>query len=183
MKTDKITETIEIPEGVQVSHENNLFVIKGPKGELKRRFFNPRINIEIKNNEIILSCGQKPTKREKKLIYTFKAHLLNMMKGIISGHIYKLRIFYTHFPMNVSVREKVFEVKNFIGENTPRKLVMPEGINVEVKGNEVIVEGIDKEKTAQAAADIETLTKRPGFDKRIFQDGIYIYHKDGKDLI
>ncbi len=183
MKIDKITETIEIPDGVQISHENNFFVIKGPKGELKREFFNPRINIDIKGNEMVLSCEQKPTKREKKLIYSYKSHLINMIKGINSGHIYRLRIFYTHFPMNVSVKNNIFEVKNFIGENTPRKLTVRENIKVEVKGNEVIVEGIDKEKTAQTAADIETLTKRPGFDKRIFQDGIYIYHKDGKDLI
>jgi large subunit ribosomal protein L6 len=44
------------------------------------------------------------------------------------------------------------------------------------------VEGIDKELTSQTAALIEKLTRRPGFDKRIFQDGIFMIEKDGKPL-
>ena len=32
----------------------------------------------------------------------------------------------------------------------------------------------------QTAADIEQLTRRPGFDTRIFQDGIYIVKKGDK---
>ena len=49
-------------------------------------------------------------------------------------------------------------------------------------GENITVESADKELAGQTAADIETLTKRPGFDKRIFQDGIWMVSKGGKEL-
>ena len=55
---------------------------------------------------------------------------------------------------------------------------------VEVEPRRIIieVEGTDKELTSQQAASIEQLTRRPGYDKRVFQDGIYIIEKDGKRI-
>ena len=54
-------------------------------------------------------------------------------------------------------------------------------------GAEVKLDGIinitspDKEIAGQISADIEQLTRRPGFDTRVFQDGIYIINKDGEE--
>jgi len=56
-------------------------------------------------------------------------------------------------------------------------------VKVSVDGHFVIVEGVNKEKTGQTAALIEKLTRRAAFDKRVFQDGIYIIEKDGKPVI
>ena len=55
-------------------------------------------------------------------------------------------------------------------------------MKLKVNKEEIVVSGIDKEKVSQAAASIETLTRRQGFDRRRFQDGIYIISKDGKKL-
>ena len=46
-----------------------------------------------------------------------------------------------------------------------------------MEGNLIYVESCDKELAGQVAADIEQTTRRPGFDRRIFQDGIYIIEK------
>ena len=73
-----------------------------------------------------------------------------------------------------------FVVKNFIGEKVPRTVSINEGVSVKIEGTEIVVEGFDKEKTGQMAASIEQMTRRPGFDERIFQDGIYLIEKDGK---
>ena len=68
--------------------------------------------------------------------------------------------------------------KNFFGEKVPRKIKFDKkNVSIKVDGTEVLVEGMDKEKVGQTAASIEQLTRRPGFDKRIFQDGIYITEK------
>ena len=53
---------------------------------------------------------------------------------------------------------------------------------MKINAPEIVVEGINKELTSQTAASIEQMTRRPGFDKRIFQDGIYITEKDGKKI-
>jgi large subunit ribosomal protein L6 len=48
---------------------------------------------------------------------------------------------------------------------------------VEIRGQEVIVEGIDKEECGQTAANLEQATKIKDKDPRVFQDGIYIVEK------
>lgn len=182
MKIKKMEENIEIPSGVEVSIDKSVFKIKGPKGELSREFKHPRIKMEKKENGITFA-SENATKREKKMIGTFKAHIRNMVKGVTEGNVYRLKICSGHFPMNVSVSGTDFIVKNFLGEKIPRMLKICEGVKVKVEGQEVVVETADKEKAGQTAAEIETLTRIKGRDRRIFQDGIYIINKDGKDML
>ena len=62
-------------------------------------------------------------------------------------------------------------------EKTPRKAKILGDTKVEVKGQEVIVSGSNKEDTGQTAANIETACRLNKYDRRIFQDGIYIQEK------
>ncbi len=178
MKED-IEEIIEIPEKVEVKLDDGIFEISGEKGSVKKKMSNPKINIKVKEKKIIFSV-KKATKREKKIMQSFKAHVINMIRGVKEGYAYKLKICSSHFPMNVSVENKDFVIKNFIGEKTPRRIKLKGGVNVKVDGTEIVVGSPDKELAGQTAADIENLTKRPGFDTRIFQDGIFIIDKAGK---
>ncbi|MCK4589274.1 MAG: 50S ribosomal protein L6 [Nanoarchaeota archaeon] len=173
-------EGLAWPEGVEVKYEKGILIVKGPKGEVKRRLLDPRIKIEVKDKVLLESL--KATKREKRMLYTFHSHIRNMFKGVTEGHVYELKICSGHFPMNVSVAGNEFLIKNFLGENSPRKITIKESVKVAVEGDKVKVEGIDKELTAQTAASIELLTVVRGRDRRIFQDGIYITNKDGKEL-
>ncbi|MBW2993006.1 50S ribosomal protein L6 [Candidatus Woesearchaeota archaeon] len=178
---ESIKETIEIPEGIEVKIAEGVIHAKGNKGELSRKLIHPMIMIEIKENKIILSA-ENATKREKTMIGTFKAHIKNILNGVNEGHVYKLKICSGHFPMNVSVSGNEFVIKNFMGETIPRRYIIKEGVTVKVEGSDVVVEGVDKELAGQTASSIEKLTKRPNFDNRIFQDGIHIYIKDGKEI-
>lgn len=180
MKTD-VKEEIEAPEGVEVKYEGGIFSVKGPKGETKRKIVDPRVKMDVKGNKVTLEA-LKATKREKRTVYTFMSHIKNMMKGAVESHVYEMKICSGHFPMNVSVAGNEFIIKNFLGENNPRKLIIKEGVKVAVEGDKVIIEGVDKELVGQTAADIEQLTKVKGRDRRIFQDGIYITNKSGKEL-
>ncbi len=176
---EKIEEKLEIPDGIEVKLDKGVFEITGEKGIVKKKMLNPKIKAELKDKTILFNV-KKATQREKKQVNTYKAHLNNLFKGVKEGYVYKLRICASHFPMNVSVEDNKFIVKNFIGEKTPRTLKLKQGVNVKVDGTEIIVEGADRELVGQSAADIENLTRRPGYDKRVFQDGIYIIEKAGK---
>ncbi len=178
MKKDLI-ETLEIPEGVTVTQENDFLVVSGQKGDIKRKFDNPKIKVEISGNKITI-ISKFPSKREKAVVLAYKSHLKNAFKGCTEGFVYKLKICSGHFPMNVSVANNVLIIKNFLGEKVPRQVQIKDNVKVKVEGNMIMVEGTDKEKVGQVAADIEQTTRRPGFDKRIFQDGIYITEKAGK---
>ena len=179
MKTD-LKEEIEIPGGVQVS-ANKTVHVKGPKGELERSLFHPKIRISVKDNKITLS-SKKATKREAKIMYSFKAHIGNMLKGVQEPWIYKLKICSGHFPMNVSMTNNKLILKNFLGEKHPRETKIKQGVNVKIEGNEIIIDSLDKELAGNTASEIELLTAVTNRDLRIFQDGIYIIHKAGKDL-
>ncbi len=181
-KIRSLNQEISILEGVEVKLDNGVLTFKGEKGENSRKLFHPAIDMAIVDGEITLKPNKKSTKREYKMINTFVAHIKNMMRGVSENHVYKLKICSGHFPMNVSISGKKFVVKNFIGEKVPRELKITETVSVKLEGTEIVVQGVDKEKTGQMAASIEELTKRPGFDTRIFQDGIYLVEKDGKEI-
>ena len=121
-------------------------------------------------------------RRKKALVGTIAAHIRNMIKGSNEGCKYMLKICSGHFPMNVSMSGNEFIISNFLGEKTPRKLKIKDGATVKLNGTEVVVESSNKEIAGQVSADIETLAKVRGRDKRIFQDGIYIVYKDGKEM-
>ncbi|MAG38741.1 50S ribosomal protein L6 [Candidatus Woesearchaeota archaeon] len=174
-------EELFIPENCNVSLENELVVVSGSKGEVKKRLFNPLVKMFVDKEKIILE-SKKDNKQAKKLIKTFRAHIKNLFKGANEGHVYKLKICSGHFPMTVVVKENIFEIKNFLGEKVPRTVGILKDTSVKIEGIEIIVESINKEQAGQMAALLEQLTKRPGFDKRIFQDGIYLIEKDGKQI-
>ncbi len=179
MKIEKLEERVTLPDGVTANYADRTLTVKGEKGELAKLLYHPAITIALADGAITFTCS-KATMREKKQLYTFKAHTRNMVKGVTEGYTYKLKICSGHFPMSVGVKDRTFEVKNFIGEKVPRVLTIKDGADVAVEGEAITVTGSDKEIVGQVAADIERLTKRPGFDSRIFQDGIFITEKDGK---
>lgn len=176
-----IKELIKVSEGVTVNHANNLLTVQGKNGTLERKAIIPKIKIYQEENKVFIET-KDGSKREKTLVKTYKAHLKNMIKGVTEGHTYKLKICSGHFPMTATLKGQSFEIKNFIGEKVPRLVSIPEGVKAKLDAEIIILEGNNKELVGIAAGKIEKMTKRPGFDKRIFQDGIYIIEKDGKAL-
>ena len=178
---EDLKREIVLEEGVQAELQDALLKIKGPKGEVSRKFSHPKITILLENNQIVLSSAMA-SKREKTIIGSFEAHIKNMVQGVLEPHVYKLKICSGHFPMNVSVSGKEFAIKNFLGESVPRRLLLKEGVEVKVNGTEIVVTSPDRELAGQTAASIESLCRITNRDRRIFQDGCYIVSKAGKKI-
>ena len=181
MQSEKIVKEIELPEGISASVSGHLLTINGHKGEIKKEVKQWNVVIKAQNGKIIIE-SMRNTKKYKKVMGTTIAHIKNMVRGILQNYVYILKICSGHFPMNVSVSGTKLTVKNFLGEKVPRVLRLKEGANVKVDGDLIYVSGVDKDITSQVSADIEQLTRRTGYDSRIFQDGCYIIVKDGKEL-
>ena len=177
MKLD-MSESVELPEGISATMQDNVITIKGPKGEIMRRMNSTRLNVNIEDKKITISIT-KGTKRDKTIMYTLVAHLTNMVKGVQKPWTYALKVCASHFPMSVAVSGSEFTVKNLFGEKVPRKMKIKEGVTVKVSGQNITVECIDIELAGQTAGAIEGLTRISGRDKRVFQDGIYITEKCG----
>jgi len=181
MKETLIKE-IELNEGVSAHLDDGMLTVKGPKGEVKRVFVHPRVRIVVSGNKISLT-SEKATKNEKKILSSFAAHIRNSVKGVKEPHVYKLKICSGHFPMSVAVSGNEIVIKNFLGETVPRKAKLPVGASVKINGTEIEVISADKEAAGKAAAVIESLCRITNRDIRIFQDGVYIIHKAGKDIM
>ncbi|MEK6812853.1 MAG: 50S ribosomal protein L6 [Nanoarchaeota archaeon] len=178
MRAEKIQESVVLPQGVSATGENHTLTIKGPKGEVKRVLFHPKVALEVAPTTITLTAV-KPNKEIKMVLYTLLAHARNMVQGAAQGFTYKLKICYVHFPMTVKVEGSTVVISNFLGEKIPRKSRILENVKVKVEGEIIVVEGADLEKVSQTAANIEMTTRITRRDRRRFQDGCYIIEKAG----
>ncbi len=168
---------IIIPENVTAEVQDKIVKIKGERGELEKTFkYFFDIKIEKKDNKIIV-FSKSERRKVKAMVGTIVAHIKNMIKGVTKGYEYKLAIVYSHFPINVKMEGDKILITNFLGEKTFRKARIIGDTKVEVKGQEIIVSGINKENVGQTAANIETACRLNKYDRRIFQDGIYIKEK------
>jgi large subunit ribosomal protein L6 len=181
MHLELLKEKIAVPQGVTVMMQDDALVAKGPKGDTRRDVQTKRVRVSVENGTVLLQC-KNATKADKRILNTNAAHVRNIVRGVHEGHVYKLKICSGHFPMTVTLKGDQFEVKNFIGESVPRRLTVKPGVTVKIAGNDITVESHSKELAGNQAAAIELLTRRPGFDSRVFQDGIYIVEKDGKKV-
>lgn len=175
-----ITEQVSVPKGVTFEIVGSVIKAKGPKGENEKSFSHPKISISQDESHIILTC-KKPTKKEKAMIYSFAAHIRNLLEGVVSGFVYKVKICSSHFPMSVSVEKDEVIIKNFLGEKISRKSKIVPGTAVKIDGSTIIIEGIDKEKASLTASRIEQATRITNRDRRVFQDGCYIIETPGKN--
>lgn len=177
----ELQQTIEIPEGIEINLEENELSVKGEHGENKRKFNFGKLDVEKKDNKIIIG-NKKSTKREKKLMNTIVAHINNMIKGVQEKFEYKLKICFSHFPFSVEVQGNQATIKNFLGEKIPRKLQILEGVEVKVEKEIITMNSINKELAGQTAANFEKATRITNRDRRIFQDGIFITNKPGVEI-
>jgi large subunit ribosomal protein L6 len=181
MKKKMMKREIVIPQGVTVTFNDKTITVKGKNGELSKELYYPNVKMTVEDGKFILQATNV-SKADKMYLGTFRSHLINMFAGATRNYVYTLKVCSGHFPMTVGLSGKKFEVKNFLGEKVPRVLIIKEGANVKVEGDKITVSSCNKELSGQVAADIELLTRITNRDRRIFQDGIYITLKDGKEI-
>ncbi|MBS7624211.1 50S ribosomal protein L6 [Candidatus Bathyarchaeota archaeon] len=167
---------VKIPEGVKVSVNNMLVEVSGPLGSLSRDFSGHPVSIIVSEGEVEISA-LNPKRREKAHVGTVAAHIKNMIRGVTKGFTYKLKIVYAHFPISVKVSGDKVLIENFMGERAPRIAKIVGNTKIIVKGDDVIVQGINLEEVSQTAANIEQATRIKERDPRRFLDGIYVYEK------
>ncbi len=177
-QTETLSRTLPIPDGVTVRLDGRQVTVQGPLGSLQEDLSHLPVTITLDGKEVRVET-QWPRKREIGMLGTALAHIRNMVKGVTQGYQYNLRTVYAHFPVTVKVDEKAkkLKIENFTGEKTPRWANILEGVKVEVKGEDISVQGIDLKSVSQTAANIQDSTKIKKKDLRVFLDGIYVSDK------
>jgi len=171
--------TIQIPQGVNVAIDNMKVTVSGQLGQIERNLWYPGITIKKTDSEVIVEAS-KPRREQLAMVGTFESHLKNMITGISKGYEYKMKMVYSHFPIQLKTEGNQLLIGNFLGEKKARKASILGNTKVTIQGDQVIVNGINKEDVGQTAANIHTATKIRRFDPRVFQDGIYLVEKSGR---
>jgi len=169
----KILEEVEIPEDIQVESLGNMITLAKGSEKTSKTLCYP-FKLEGKK----ISFSSSLNKGNKKLIKTSLAHIRNMVSGLGEKYVYKMQICFVHFPMTVAIKGNELVIKNFLGEVKERKAKILPAVQVKIDKEFITIESSDKEKAGQTAANFENATHARNRDKRVFQDGIYITHKE-----
>ena len=167
---------IPVPDGVTVTIEPELVVVKGPKGELSERV-NRDITVEQSEGQIVVT---RPTDRgEHRALHGLTRSLVaNMVEGVTNGYAKALEI--QGVGYRAALKGKNLELA--LGYSHPVPIEAPEGIEFEVpQPTRVVVRGISKQKVGEIAAVIrKQRPPEPYKGKGIRYEGEYVARKVGK---
>ena len=141
---------IAIPAGVTVTiAENNHVTVKGPKGTLERAL-PVEMTIKQEGDDIVVT-RPNDLKKNKALHGLTRTLIHNMVVGVTEGYEKVLEVNGVGYRAAKQGNKLVLS----LGYSHPVELTDPEGLTSVVEGQNIVkVQGIDKEKVGQYAAEI-----------------------------
>ena len=159
---------VVIPKGVDIKLQDQLIMIKGPKGELAVKV-HPHIhiaiddaNIKIQDNVNKIYCRSGIERRLKTSIAgTVRAQVNNAVEGVLKG--FERKLILVGVGYRAQAKGKILSLT--LGYSHPVEFPVPEGITIETPSlTEVIVKGIDRHLVGHTASMIRSL-RSPEFYK------------------
>jgi large subunit ribosomal protein L6 len=167
---------IPVPSGVDVAIDGQNITVNGPKGRLSHLLAEP---ITIAQEDGTLTVARPDDERLSKSLHGLSRTLIaNMVVGVTSGYTKNLEIVGTGYR----VAAKGGDLEFALGFSHPVLITAPEGISFRVDSpTRFAVEGIDKQKVGEVAANIRKLRKPdPYKGKGVRYQGEVIRRKAGK---
>ena len=169
-------KVIVLPAGVELTNNDNVVTLKGPKGELTREF-SKDIEIRVEGTEVTLH-RPNDSKEMKTIHGTTRALLNNMVVGVSEGFKKELEMRGVGYRAQLQGSKLVLAV----GKSHPDEVEAPEGITFELPNpTTIVVSGISKEVVGQTAAYVRSLrSPEPYKGKGIRYEGEVVRRKAGK---
>jgi large subunit ribosomal protein L6 len=145
---------ISIPSGVQIDVGNGVVQVRGPKGSMLQPVPGG-ITVAIEEQQIVVK-RDGDEKNVRALHGLTRALLANAVTGVTAGFKRELDIVGVGYRAEVkNPRELVFS----LGYSHPVVYRVPEGVSVgyDAKANRLTIEGIDRQKVGQVAAEIRAI--------------------------
>ncbi len=169
---------IPIPAGVEVQIKEGLVEVKGPKGQLKQEF-NPAFVTVEKDDKYIYVKSNSDSKSAKAMHGLYRSLINNAVVGVSNGFQKVLQIEGVGYKASIKGKTLVLSV----GYSHDVNYNIPEGIKIEVdkKGTEIVVSGIDKQLVGLVASQIRAVRPpEPYKGKGIRYKDEHIRRKMGK---
>jgi large subunit ribosomal protein L6 len=167
---------IAIPSGVTVDLSHETLKVKGPKGELMLTI-HPKVLVEKKETEIIVSVKNSENKAERALWGLFRSLINNMVAGVTNGFTKVLEINGVGYKAAISGRKLVLN----LGYSHPIEMEVPNGLEAKVEKNIITITGADRQAVGQFAAVVRSMREpEPYKGKGIKYSDEIIRRKAGK---
>jgi large subunit ribosomal protein L6 len=167
---------VPVPNGVTVAIDGSNVSVKGPKGELSRKF--PQgISFAMEDNKVVASRSGDEA-QQKALHGLSRALVANMVEGVTKGYQKQLEI----TGVGYKAENKPYGLLFSLGYSHTIEFKAPKGITLKApQPTQVVIEGADKEVVGQVAAEIRSLRKpEPYKGKGIKYVGEKVRRKAGK---
>jgi large subunit ribosomal protein L6 len=167
---------VAIPAGVTVEIENNLVMVKGPKGELKRAM-HPDMRIVVEGNAVQVNRPSED-RLHRSLHGLTRTLVANMVEGVTKGYEKGLEITGVGYRAEKAGNDLMIRV----GFTKPVQVVPMPGVSFALDGNTRIrVLGSDKEIVGEMASRIRAIRPPDVYrGKGIKYAGEVVRHKAGK---
>jgi large subunit ribosomal protein L6 len=167
---------VTIPGGVEVTIDGRDVTVQGPKGRLSLQIAAP---IEVSKSDGAIIVTRPNDEGEIRALHGLSRSLIaNMVTGVTEGFRKTLEIVGVGY--RVQARGKDLEFS--LGYSHPVPVQAPEGITFRVETpTRFVVEGIDKQRVGEVAANIRKLRKPdPYKGKGVRYQGEQVRRKAGK---
>src|SRR5665213_722975 len=142
---------IQVPAKIQVTAGDGILSVKGAKETLTKTYHSS-ISIEVTPEGVVIKA--KDTSRlANALTGTFAAHLNAMMLGVETPFKKSLVLKGVGYKVELKGRDLVFNV----GFSHQVTLTTPEGLTATVEKSIIRIEGADKQKVGQFAAEVRAV--------------------------
>ncbi|MXY75758.1 MAG: 50S ribosomal protein L6 [Acidimicrobiia bacterium] len=167
---------IPVPGGVEITVSGQEVTVKGPKGSL-RRTFEDRVGVEVIDGRCVVT-RINDERRSRALHGLTRALVNNMVIGVTEGYRKTLKIVGVGY--RALSRGEGLELQ--VGYSHSVAVPATDGISFTVPdATTIVVEGIDKEKVGQVAAEIRRVRPpEPYKGKGIRYQDEYVLRKSGK---
>ncbi len=168
---------ITVPSGVDVTLDERVVTVKGPKGTLTHTVVEP-ITV-TKGDDGALLVVRPDDNRDSKARHGLTRTLVaNMVTGVTTGYEKTLEI----VGVGYRVQARGSNLEFALGYSHPVPVEAPEGISFEVQSpTRFVVRGIDKQQVGEVAAKIRKLRKPdPYKGKGVRYQGEVVRRKVGK---
>ena len=169
-------KTIPMPSGVSVDIGYGEITVSGPRGTLTQTY-HPDVVVKVEDGEIIVERLSE-RKFHHSLHGLTRSLIANAVTGVTDGYTRTLELMGVGYRVQASADGVVLSV----GYSHPVEINAPDGVTMEVEGNNRIhVRGIDKQKVGQLAARVRKVRPPNAYkEKGIRYQGEVLRFKPGK---
>lgn len=146
---------VALKAGITAEFKNGVVTVKGPKGTLTQPIENKHINVTVEGNQVHVTRDSE-AKEVRAAHGLYRALIHNMVVGVEQGYKKEMVLAGVGYKAVQQGNKVVLSV----GYSHTVDVVPPEGITVKVtSATEFVIEGIDKTKVGQFAADVKRIRK------------------------